>query len=664
MGRPYAAEMKLLPITYAWAVQTDVGPFALGVADAADSPLVVIASGGSLTAAHLTADLHQQATEQLARVMTPYEVVAFGGPPRGAAVIMFSAGGRNADIRSALESCLAAEPLSLTLVTGAPQSPAARRARDAGFPHVVAHSMPAGRDGFLATNSLLAFVVMSARAYAEAGLLSCELPTAWDALIGAGDSPKHPVPRTPSTLVTLHGLTTRSAAVDLESKCTEAGLATVQLADYRNFAHGRHHWLAKHEATVLTLEAPEDCLVVERTLAVIPRSQHVIRHCTSRGGSAGAVESIVYAMLLAGRIGEAVGTDPGRPGVPEFGRKLYSLKVIQHAGPRRGTELSDYERVVIERKARGSVASLRKQGTLTLWRESYAEARSTLERTTFGGIVFDYDGTLIGPEDRFKGPRAEVGAALNEVLRAGIPIGIATGRGRSVGRALRDLVDRSLWGRVLVGYYNGGDIAPLGDDAAPVRTADVHESLRAAFEALSSHSLLAQLADITPRLPQITVEPRKIGVASMVWDLVADVLLAVDSGVRVVRSSHSIDVLAQDVGKRLLVKALQSRFGLAGNSATLAVGDRGQWPGNDAEILATLQAMSVDETPFDPRHAWRWSRVGVRGVAAMMELYRSLVFERTSFSSELGATPGIFCVQLGRTIGPPSAERPSRLVPS
>ena len=43
------------------------------------------------------------------------------------------------------------------------------------------------------------------------------------------------------TLVVLHGPDTRSAAVDLESKFVEAALGDIQTADYRNFAHGRHH---------------------------------------------------------------------------------------------------------------------------------------------------------------------------------------------------------------------------------------------------------------------------------------------------------------------------------------------------------------------------------------------------------------------------------------
>src|SRR5207249_1115932 len=47
------------------------------------------------------------------------------------------------------------------------------------------------------------------------------------------------------TLVILFSPAIQAAALDIESKFSEAALGTTQLADFRNFAHGRHNWLAK-----------------------------------------------------------------------------------------------------------------------------------------------------------------------------------------------------------------------------------------------------------------------------------------------------------------------------------------------------------------------------------------------------------------------------------
>src|SRR5476651_652935 len=61
--------------------------------------------------------------------------------------------------------------------------------------------------------------------------------------------------RAMQTIVVLHGPSTLPAAVDVESKFTEAALGSVQVADFRHFAHGRHHWIAKRgrESAVLAI---------------------------------------------------------------------------------------------------------------------------------------------------------------------------------------------------------------------------------------------------------------------------------------------------------------------------------------------------------------------------------------------------------------------------
>src|SRR5258706_14034164 len=77
---------------------------------------------------------------------------------------------------------------------------------------------------------------------------------------------------TKSTWVVLFGGWGLPAAVDIESKFVEAALKNIQLADYRNFAHGRHHWLAKrpNETAVLALITPEEEKLARQTLDLLP----------------------------------------------------------------------------------------------------------------------------------------------------------------------------------------------------------------------------------------------------------------------------------------------------------------------------------------------------------------------------------------------------------
>src|ERR1019366_7543955 len=75
--------------------------------------------------------------------------------------------------------------------------------------------------------------------------------------------------------------------------------------------------------------------------------------------------------------------------------------------------------------------------------------------------IFDYDGTLCSPAERFVGPGKGITAGLNRLLDAGLYIGIATGRGRSARRDLALRIHRHQWDRVFLAYYNGAEIGHL-----------------------------------------------------------------------------------------------------------------------------------------------------------------------------------------------------------
>ncbi|MGD5648131.1 hypothetical protein QUS91_22645, partial [Xanthomonas citri pv. citri] len=94
-------------------------------------------------------------------------------------------------------------------------------------------------------------------------LLSVENQTMWR------NSTEHLWGR--STTVVLHSPNARVGAIDLESKFTEAAIGNLHYADWRNFAHGRHHWLAKRrrESAIIALIGDDEPLA-ERTLALIP----------------------------------------------------------------------------------------------------------------------------------------------------------------------------------------------------------------------------------------------------------------------------------------------------------------------------------------------------------------------------------------------------------
>ena len=135
------------------------------------------------------------------------------------------------------------------------------------------------------------------------------------------------------TVLILHGYATQSAAIDLESKFTEAAIGHVQVADYRNFAHGRHHWLARHGGAsgVLAFVTPSDRKLADKTLRLLPEEVAVLRVDLAEDGVKGGLASLALALHLAGMAGEARGIDPGRPKVSDI--RSQDLSPGRHAKP-------------------------------------------------------------------------------------------------------------------------------------------------------------------------------------------------------------------------------------------------------------------------------------------------------------------------------------------
>ena len=174
-------------------------------------------------------------------------------------------------------------------------SPLAKLAQTYDGATVLEFELPTGRDGFLATNSLLATAVLMTRVIGGATIERC-LPATFKNLArgcqGArtGVASEHFFER--ETLLVLHGDQTRAGAIDLESKLTEAALARVQVADYRNFAHGRHHWLAKRpRESAVCIETPSDRTLAERTLVIAAR-RATLRICIPQRASIASLASL------------------------------------------------------------------------------------------------------------------------------------------------------------------------------------------------------------------------------------------------------------------------------------------------------------------------------------------------------------------------------------
>lgn len=632
MARPYVSEMAKLADTFAWAMSVDVSALRKAVKSAGLSPLLAIGSGGSLSVAHALSALHQRCTGYLASVATPLEAVA-SPLMSNTAIWLLSAGGSNVDILAAFRALVAREPRQLGILCGNARSALAEEAREHAYVDLILHEPPAGKDGFLATNSLLAFVTLLARAYSgEFVECSPEFDAKANDVLALLRNEEHwetwrkrtaPLWARSTTLV-LHGSTTRIGAVDLESKFTEAAVGNLQIADYRNFAHGRHHWLAKRaaESAVLAFVSDADRGLAERTLDLIPEEIPQVRMFIDGVPEIALLISLVAALRITGWAGEARGIDPGRPGVPDFGRKLYHLPLPKQATEASPALISDDDAVAIERKTGLPVDRLVSRGELKRWQSDLRRFRENLREASFAGVVLDYDGTVVDTRERFSPPRSEMTDELIRILRGGTRIGIATGRGGSVKRDLRKCLPANLLNRVIVGYYNGAEIGTLADDNIPDGTATACDELIALASALRAQSELADLAEQTDRRYQITLEARRPTTESRLWDLAQQTLLLTGQrNVSIIRSSHSIDIVCPGVSKLNVVNRLRDP---TTNAAVLTIGDRGRWPGNDYELLKEPFSLSVDEINVDPATCWNLAPRGQRGIIATLGYLRAL----------------------------------------
>jgi trehalose-6-phosphatase len=622
--------MERLGDTLAWAATADLKPLQAAVRSAGLSVLRAIGSGGSLTAAHAVASAHEQFAGRMAAVVTPLEASQYQ-TDSAVSQWLVSAGGGNVDIMAAAKSLIACEPRQLAVLCGREDSPLADLCRAHPFVDLLVYPPPTGKDGFLATNSLFGFAALLARAYAHV----FEREASWEAahsslaailapgsgVIGAWRATTEPLWARPTTLV-LHGPATRVGAVDLESKFTEAALGNVQVADYRNFAHGRHHWLAKRAEVsgVLALITEEDVKLAERTLDLIPSDIPQARLALEGDRTSTSLTSLLAALRITEWAGAARGIDPGRPGVPEFGRKLYNLP-LPVVKPARVAGLTPRDTAAIWRKSGVSVPVLESRGELQRWRAALAAFRDHLWSTRFQGVVLDYDGTVVETRERFEHPRAAMTDALVRLMTGGAWLGIATGRGKSVRQDLRAVLPQTLWDRVLIGYYNGADVALLDDDSAPDGSDGVCDALANLARALREDPELSDGARQTDRRQQITLEARRVMPEGRLWDLAQQVIMLGDHDVSVTRSSHSIDIVPTKVSKLSVIAKLRS----LGQGQMLSIGDRGRWPGNDYALLREPWSLGVDEISVDPKTCWNLGRPGQRGTAVTLEYLSALV---------------------------------------
>lgn len=633
MGKPFKKELAILKDTYCWAKSQELGPFKSLIDDLLQKPTFVVGSGGSFSTCHMLSLLHQF-RGGFAKPVTPLELYSSANSIRNSNVVVLSASGKNTDILFAYKHAIKNDAAKILGICTKMNTKLSSLASSHSISTILEFDSPAGKDGFLATNSLLAYFVLLSGLYGfKNSVEAFELPTDLMEEISLFVSKLYH----DFTLLVLYSGWAQPVAIDIESKFTEAGLGNVLLCDYRNFAHGRHNWLDKKrkQTAIISLVTKEEHLLAKKTLDLIPSDIPRLLLTSEHSTTLCSIDLLIQSFYLVNAIGDKVGIDPGRPGVPTYGSKLYNLK---YTGLLKEPK-EDYKSIN---------AILRKTGYLSFldlrddekkfWWNKLAEFKSKISNEKFGALILDYDGTLCTKEERAGLPSKEVIDFLNLFIGRNYVLGIVTGRGKSIRETLVKCLNSKFHQNVIIGYYNGAVIAPLTDDTQPPTAKKSKKSLSIIADKLEKFPYPGTRLEITLRPLQLTIEDNGKSDWRITKNRVLEEIKKLGLyDIQVLESGHSLDIVSKpDVSKLNIVKYCKEeceKRKIA--TAFLCIGDKGRLPGNDFELLSVPNSLSVDEVSTDANTCWNLSEQGSHGVLTSLHYLNQFKFFGNYFTLSL-----------------------------
>jgi len=588
MGKAYSSELDQVEATLDWCSRQ---PVDLLKAEA-NLPLICVGAGGSFSAAVFAAACAERELGAIAIPMTPLEYVHRSQHLARHATLLISAEGKNADILQAAAAAVATAG-EVSALTFSPASPLVKLLHERSpRAAILALAGPWGKDGYLATNSLVATVALLAKRFAYAA--TAERPLLELEKWRAGRPSLVAALASGARLLVLHGLSGTTAAVDAESKFAEAALGTVQRCDLRQFAHGRHIQLVQGRDPMACLaivsEAEMDLWLATRR--ELPPGVAVATCLTPTDLAGAALTGLCAVYGLVEALAVCGAQDPGQPAVPLFARRLHALRTVAYE-PLTAKDAAPHSR---------KVQTLLRSGLPpSAVGASLRRIRSALESARFGSVALDFDGTCCETSRRMDGIDAGVASELIRLGRAGVQLGFASGRGDSLYTILRSVLPPDIWTNVLLGCHSGSTVISLTEQWPSVPAEPLLGPLLRTLDGLGITAASGYV--VRAHGGQLTVEHHDLSRFAEAALILNEATLGMP-GWRLFRSAHSVDLLTPTTSKRTVVDRLV-RLGHAGIvGSVLRIGDRGEVPGNDSEWLQDPCGISVDGVSPDPDSCW------------------------------------------------------------
>jgi hydroxymethylpyrimidine pyrophosphatase-like HAD family hydrolase/fructoselysine-6-P-deglycase FrlB-like protein len=637
MGKPFAKELEKIGDTLVWSLDQDCSDLKEEILlDQSDFPLYVVGSGGSLSACFYAALLYQQ-HGHMGKAITPLELYYSKNTLRKSNVLFISASGRNNDILFGYKTALEFEPNRLFSISMKSETPLSKLSEENSIGKHYEFDLPAGKDGFLATNSLIGFFSIL---YKTLRLEKDDIVKSVEVTDDYITDLENFIQRVDKdfTFTILYAGWGQPVAMDLESKLAEAALGDVLVSDIRNFGHGRHHWFdkRKNNSAIIALATPDERKITDKTLSFLPNDIPVLKINSNYKDGFSSIDLLVKAFYFIKAIGGIQKIDPGRPGVPDFGSKLYHLKYSSFYKTNvTGVELE--RQIAILRKTNAATFDHLNASTKLYWNNAYSKFKKTLNDTVFGSIIFDYDGTLCSSTNRFNGIDDEVAFELNELLKNNIVVGIATGRGKSVRVDLKKQIKEKYWKQVIVGYYNCSEIATLDNDEAPEILKEPNPILKEIHEKVVGYNF-STIVKPELRANQVTIlVENKFEWKQVRLQIIQFIINLAKPNIQILESSHSLDIIDQSETFKLnIVDQCVKSAELNGFSKEfLCIGDKGKWPGNDYQLLSHKFSLSVDEVSALSDSCWNLAKAGIKNVEALRYYLSKIKLGNGQFRIEL-----------------------------
>lgn len=227
-------------------------------------------------------------------------------------------------------------------------------------------------------------------------------------------------------------------------------------------------------------------------------------------------------------------------------------------------------------------------------------------------------------------------AQLVRLVRAGVLVGIASGRGDSLQDRLREALPEDVLKKIRLCLYNGGwidaaDVAPV----LPNQTSEFLSHVTRIVVRLKSLGVPILAHKTTPPY-QVSVRFREGLATDAMWFVIADALRQAGLDLStMVRSKHSVDILANGVSKSRLIASIIQNDKIDPYEI-LTMGDQGAWPGNDAALLEHRFSLSVDMPSRRLDRGWKLAPAEKRDVdATLWYLGQMQVAEEGVFSLAL-----------------------------